>query len=73
MKRLLRIALLVILVPCGGVASASAQDLIPTLTCESFDPTTNEVIAVFGYVSTFDTTVHIDVGPNNFFSPALTK
>ena len=41
MKRLLRIALLAIVVPCVGVASASAQDLLPTLTCESVDPTTN--------------------------------
>jgi hypothetical protein len=53
------------------VASASAQDLLPLLQCQTLDPNTNEVIAVFGYVSSFDTTVHIDVGPNNFFSPGV--
>src|SRR6185312_16322964 len=26
---------------------------------------------VFGYVSSFATPVHVDVGPNNFFSPGV--
>jgi hypothetical protein len=71
MKRLLRVASLAILVPCVGVASASAEDLVPTVTCATFNPDTNTELVVFGYVSTFTTTVQIDVGPNNFFSPGL--
>jgi hypothetical protein len=35
------------------------------------DANTNTQIAEFGYASTFTTTVHIDVGPNNFFSPGV--
>ena len=71
MMRLLRVAALAILVPCVGAAAASAQDLIPTLDCEVYDANTNTQIAEFGYASTFTTTVHIDVGPNNFFSPGV--
>lgn len=36
-----------------------------------YDANTNTELAVFGYVSTFTTTVHIDVGPNHFFSPGV--
>lgn len=45
MKRLLRIAVLAVLVPCVGAAAASAQDLVPTLDCEVFDANTNTQIA----------------------------
>jgi len=71
MKHLLRIALLAVLVPCVGTASASADDLAPTLTCATYVASTNTEIAVFGYVSSFATPVHVDVGPNNFFSPGV--
>jgi hypothetical protein len=74
MKHLLRIALLAILVPCVGVGSASAVDieqLIPTLTCATYFSNTNTEIAVFGYVSSFATPVHVDIGVNNFFSPGV--
>jgi hypothetical protein len=72
MKRLLRIVLVAVAVSCvGSVASASAQTVIPTLTCQTYVANTNTVIAVFGYVSTYSTTVHLDVGVNNFFSPGV--
>lgn len=71
MKHLLRIALLAILVPCGGAASASAADLVPTITCATYVSSTNTEIAVFGYVSSFATAQHFDVGPTNFFSPGV--
>lgn len=71
MKHLLRIALLAVLVPCVGAASASAADLIPTITCATYVSSTNTEIAVFGYLSSFATTQHLDVGLNNFFSPGV--
>jgi hypothetical protein len=35
MQHLLRIAMLATLLPCAGAASASADDLVPTLTCQT--------------------------------------
>jgi Collagen triple helix repeat (20 copies) len=71
MKHLLRIALLAILVPCAGAAGATAAVLQPTLTCATYVQSTNTEIAVFGYVSSFATPVHLDVGLNNFFSTGV--
>jgi hypothetical protein len=50
-------------------AQAQANDLVPVLDCIEVN---GQTITVFlGYDSTFATTVHIDVGPNNFFSPGV--
>jgi hypothetical protein len=55
----------------GNAALARAADLVPLLNCADFAPGSSTITGSFGYISTFTSTVHIDVGPNNFFSPGL--
>jgi hypothetical protein len=55
----------------GHTALAQADDLTPLLECADYNAATNTASASFGYDSTFSSTVHIDVGPNNFFSPGV--
>jgi hypothetical protein len=55
----------------GHTALAQADDLTPLLECADYNAATNTASASFGYISTFASTVHIDVGINNFFSPGV--
>jgi hypothetical protein len=68
--RLALIALCASLLP-RPLSAQPPGTLVPTLHCVVFNPSTNTVLAFFGYASTFSTTVHVDVGPHNFFSPGV--
>jgi Collagen triple helix repeat (20 copies) len=52
-------------------ANAQSPQLVPVLKCVIYNNDTNTLIAFFGYASTFTTTAHVDIGPNNFFSPGV--
>jgi hypothetical protein len=52
-------------------ADAQSPQLVPLLKCVIYNNDTNTLIAFFGYASTFTTTVHVDIGPSNFFSPGV--
>jgi hypothetical protein len=49
------------------LAREASGQVIPLPSCVRYDPDTNVVDAYFGYAATGP--VHIDVGPDNFFSP----
>jgi len=69
LQRALAIALPVLLIS-NGVAGQSSE-VVPLLECVLYDAATDSLSAIFGYVSTGDTPVQIDVGPNNFFTPGV--
>src|SRR5712691_5962144 len=46
---------------------AWGQQIIPLLRCVRLQPETNTLDAFFGYYSASTTTVHIELGDNNFF------
>ena len=53
--------------------AARAQGTVrPILNCVTYDPGNSPILrAHFGYVSTFDHDVTLDVGPDNYFSPGV--
>ena len=52
-------------------AHAQSAQLVPLLKCVIYNNDTGTLIAFFGYASTFSTTVQVEIGPNNFFSPGV--
>ena len=69
-----RLVLALVSAVCLGLlaaspASAQSGVLRPTLKCISFDVPTKRLSAFFGYISTYQAPVTVDVGPSNFFSP----
>jgi len=53
------------------LSASCGQEVVPLLDCVIYRADTNTLLAFFGYASTYPTTVHIDVGENNFFSPGV--
>lgn len=47
------------------------QQIIPLLSCVTYQSATNTLQAYFGYASSATTTVHLDVGQQNFFFPGI--
>jgi hypothetical protein len=52
-----------------AAAAATPTGIAPFLDCVSFDPSSNQLTAFFGYVSANSGSVTVPVGPNNFISP----
>lgn len=50
---------------------AAAQSVVPLLKCVVRDDANNRLLAFFGYASSFQQPVTLDIGPNNFFSPGV--
>src|SRR5215813_9456156 len=48
-----------------------SEGAITPFVCVDYLPASGEIIAYFGYNSTYDGPVTIPVGPNNFFSPGI--
>jgi len=48
-----------------------SSTVTPVLDCVVYHQESNALTAYFGYVNTSASTMHVDVGPNNFFSPGI--
>jgi hypothetical protein len=48
---------------------AFSQEVIPILRCVRYDRNDNRLTTYWGYSSTFQSPLHLDIGVNNFFSP----
>ena len=70
----LRLSAITLLVIAGvavfaGSASSTTLGVAPLLDCVNFDQADNLLTSTWGYVNTGDTTVSIQLGLQNYFSP----
>ena len=50
---------------------AFSQEVIPILRCVRYDINDNRLTTYWGYSSTFQSPLHLDIGEDNFFTPGI--